>query len=161
MRRNLLLLALALAPGAAQAQSHRPNTRPTIGFHQPASWIPFVGARYSSVQGMSGSVLLLRNHSTHTEQYSGWLAAGEVGLHGWSASVGEGGWAAISGASLRTTYLHTWGSGGRLAGGQSFVGGELRASVKWWTFGAGWYRRVAGHAPGDGSTFAFTAGLGY
>jgi len=161
MGRIPLLLALALAPGAAHAQGHRPNTRPTIGFHRPARWIPFVGARYSNVQGFSGSLLVLRNHAASGEVYSGLFGAAEAGVHGVSVSAGEGAWAVISGGSLRATYLRTWGDGGHLAGGQEFIGGEFRISMRWWTLGGGWYRRVAGSAPGDGSSFAFTAGLGY
>jgi len=164
MRRALAVLLLLLGFGATAiaAQVRGPRPRPMLGFQPPPGrWIPFVGARYSTVQGVSASVLLLRDHSAHGEEYSGVFGAAEAGLHGVAGSGGEGGWAVISGASLRATYLRTYGSGGRLAGGQDFVGGEFRISVRWWTFGGGWYRRVAGNAPGDRSSLVFTAGLGY
>lgn len=162
MRRALALLLLLLLGGrGVAAQVRGPRLRPMIGFQARTRWVPFLGARYSSVQGFSGSVLLLRTRAGNGQVYRGPFAAAEGGIHGVSASVGEGGWAAVSGSSLRATFLRTYGSGGRLAGAQSFVGGELRISMRWWTLGGGWYRRIRGSAPGDRSTFAFTAGLGY
>ena len=123
--------------------------------------MPLIGARYSNVQGVSGSLLLLRDHSSRSEKYGGWFVASEVGMHGVSASLGEGEWAAVSGGSFRATFLRTYGDGGRLAGGQSYVGGEARVSLVWATFGAGFYQRMAGAVPDDGSIFAFTIGFGY
>jgi len=163
MRRALALLGLVLVVVARDAAAQRgaPRARPALGLGTPTTWTPFLGARYSSVQGISGSLLLLRGHATRDEVHSGEFAAGEVGQRGWSAGLGVGGWAAVAGSSLRATYLRTWGHDGRLAAGQGFVGGEFRVSLRWWTFGGGWYRRVAGSAPGDRSTFVFTAGLGY
>ena len=128
---------------------------------RPVPIVPYIGARYSNVQGVSGSLLVLRNTSGQTDEPGGTFGAAEVGFHGASASVGTGRWSALSGGSLRATYLRTWGDGGPLAKGQGFVGGEARISFWWISLGAGWYHRVSGSAPGDRSSFAFTAGLGY
>lgn len=163
MRRLFLMSALVLGcPGVAAAQHHAPIPHATAALrrlgHHP---VPFIGMRYSNVQGLTGSLLLLREAPNQVDEYAGAFGAVEAGVHGISAGIGTGRWSALSGGSLRATWLRTWGDGGSLAKGQSFVGGEARVSFWWFSFGAGWYRRVAGTAPGDRSRFTFTAGLGY
>lgn len=154
-----LLLLLGLLPGGARAQG---VAGVAIGSGtRGRGWVPLVGARYSNVQGLGGSLLLLHDDSRVSGERSGWFGATEVGVHGISASLGEGHWGSVSGGSFRATLLRTYGDRGRLAGGQNYLGGEARVSLVWASFGAGFYQRVTGDAPGDGSIFAFTVGFGY
>ncbi|HET7041679.1 MAG TPA: hypothetical protein VFI13_06660 [Gemmatimonadales bacterium] len=160
MRRPLLLvLTLLGAPCAVQGQVQVGMMGPAL--RSAAGWKLLPGVHYVNATGATFSLALLRVAHAGMETGGGYLIGGEAGLDGGKIGIGRGTRTSGGSGMIRLGYLRTWGSGGRLAPGQEFVGGDVRMGFRGFAFGVGWHRRISGSAPGERSYTTLSAGIGF
>jgi hypothetical protein len=132
--------------------SRRPKELwPAIGLHVGAP------AKYALGAGLA----LVRKSSP--ESYDGYALISEIGLGGGKLSAGMYGFGMMGeGFQLRAAVVRSWRDPWKVAPNQTFVGPEVRfAPVALLWFGAGYYWRTAGDAPGDARFFAPTISFAY
>ena len=160
MRRAILLVVLALGAPALLASQVQ------VGMLGPAmrgkgGWKLLPGIHYVNATGATLSLGALRVAHPALETGSGPLVGAEAGLHGWRFGVGTGTRTDRGAGFVRLSYLETWGSGGTLGADQRFAGGDARMGFHGIAFGAGWYRRISGTAPGERTVITLSAGMGF
>jgi hypothetical protein len=119
------------------------------------------GAHYGLVEKLSGSVGLLLLTAPGGSGDRGVVLSAEPGMVGFKAGLGLATVSTAGGGIVRLAGYRTWSDRGRIASHQSYLGGEIRLTVRFLTGGVGYFRRVQGTTPGDGHFFSASLGLLY
>jgi hypothetical protein len=119
------------------------------------------GAHYVTSTGPTAHLALMRVASLTTHSERGYVVSAEGGPWGGKAGLGTGGIGPFGAGLLRISYLRSWGEDGPVAGGQGYLGADLRAGIRMVAVGVGWHSRVSGDAVGDGSVLTLSAGIGF
>ena len=149
---TIAVLAMIARPALAQ----RPDTKPQCGV------LPLYGLHVGAPQKVALAAGFALPHVCTADEYTGPEFFAEAGLGGAKAGTGLVNFgAAGAAAQTRVAVLRTWRHPWRVAAAQTFVGPEVRVTYLLLTFGAGFYWRTAGHAPGDVRFPAFSGGIGF